>query len=141
MDVSSPSARNSFQNTDASLEASLESTRQTSSKPSMRFTQAALSGLAPFTGGASMTVLRRFDCVLASSKAKVLTEHARSKGGRVKGEALNRRLNNAAGQRFHNHSYLDFEKLKGDPDNIEKPSSATSRASRSPCRFRNSSIS
>jgi len=23
-------------------------------------------------------------------------------------------------QRFHNHSPLDFEKLKGDPDNIEK---------------------
>ena len=27
-----------------------------------------------------MTVLRRFDCVLASSKAKVLAEHARLKG-------------------------------------------------------------
>ena len=32
---------------------------------------------------------------------------------------MDRRLNNAAGQRFHNHSYLNFEKLKGDPDNIE----------------------
>ena len=29
-------------------------------------------------------------------------------------------LNKAAGQRFHNHSPLDFEKLKGDPDNIDK---------------------
>ena len=67
-----------------------------------------------------MTVLRRFDCVLASSKAKVLAEHARRKGGRVEGEALDQRLNKAAGQRFHNHSPLDFEKLKGDPDNIEK---------------------
>ena len=67
-----------------------------------------------------MTVLRRFDCVLASSKAKVLAEYAKRKGGRVKGEALDRRLNNASGQRFHNHSPLDFEKLKGDPDNIEK---------------------
>ena len=67
-----------------------------------------------------MTVLRRFDCVLASSKAKVLAEHARRKGGKVKGEALDQRLNKAAGQRFHNHSPLDFEKLKGDPDNIEK---------------------
>ncbi len=66
-----------------------------------------------------MTVLRRFDSVLASSKAKVLTEHARRKGGRLEGEALDRRLNNAAGQRFHNHSSLDFEKLKGDPDNID----------------------
>ena len=43
-------------------------------------------------------LLRRFDCVLASSKAKVLAEHARRKGGRVKGEALDRRLNKAAGQ-------------------------------------------
>ena len=66
-----------------------------------------------------MTVLRRFDCVLASSKAKVLAEHARREGGRLEGEALDRRLNNAADQRFHNHSALDFEKLKGDPDNID----------------------
>ena len=66
-----------------------------------------------------MTVLRRFDSVLASSKAKVLAEHARRKGGKLEGEALDRRLNNAAGQRFHNHSPLDFEKLKGDPDNID----------------------
>ena len=66
-----------------------------------------------------MTVLRRFDCVLASSKAKVLAEHARRKGGKLEGEALDQRLNNAAGQRFHNHSPLDFEKLKGDPDNID----------------------
>lgn len=67
-----------------------------------------------------MTVLRRFDCVLASSKPKVLAEHARLKGSKVEGEALDQRLNKAAGQRFHNHSPLDFEKLKGDPDNIEK---------------------
>ncbi len=64
-----------------------------------------------------MTVLRRFDCVLAPTKAKVLAEHQRSKD-RFKGEALDARLNKAAGQRFHNHSPLDFEKLKGDPDHI-----------------------
>jgi len=29
-------------------------------------------------------------------------------------------LNRAAGQRFHNHSPLTFEKLKGDPDHIDK---------------------
>ena len=59
MDVSSPSARNSFQNTDASLEASLESTRQTSSKPkpSMRLTQAALSGLPHSPGVRERAVL------------------------------------------------------------------------------------
>ena len=67
-----------------------------------------------------MTVLRRFDCVLAPSKARVLAEHAKRKGGKLEGAALDRRLNNAAGQRFHNHSPLDFEKLKGDPDNIER---------------------
>jgi type I restriction enzyme M protein len=65
-----------------------------------------------------MTVLRRFDCVLAPTKARVLAEHDRRKGGRLNDEALDRILNNAAGQRFHNHSPLDFEKLKGDPDHI-----------------------
>ncbi len=64
-----------------------------------------------------MTVLRRFDCVLAATKVKVLAEHERSKD-KFKGEALDARLNKAAGQRFHNHSPLDFEKLKGDPDHI-----------------------
>jgi type I restriction enzyme M protein len=64
-----------------------------------------------------MTVLRRFDCVLAPTKSKVLAEHARSKD-KFKGEALDARLNRAAGQRFHNHSPLDFEKLKGDSDHI-----------------------
>ena len=67
-----------------------------------------------------MTVLRRFDCVLASSKAQVLAEYERRKGGKVEGKALDLRLNRAAGQRFHNRSPLDFEKLKGDPDNIER---------------------
>ena len=67
-----------------------------------------------------MTVLRRFDCVLASTKAKVLAAHERRKGGKLEGDALDSALNQAAGPRFHNHSPLDFEKLKGDPDNIEK---------------------
>src|SRR6185437_8944297 len=67
-----------------------------------------------------MTVLRRFDCVLAPTKAKVLAEYEKRKGSRLEGDALDTHLNKAAGQRFHNHSPLDFEKLKGDPDNIEK---------------------
>ena len=65
-----------------------------------------------------MTVLRRFDCVLAPTKSKVLAACERRKGGKLKDEALDRMLNVAAGQRFHNHSALDFEKLKGDPDHI-----------------------
>lgn len=67
-----------------------------------------------------MTVLRRFDCVLAPTKAKVLAEFEKRKGGRLNDDALDRLLNKASGHRFHNHSQLDFEKLKGDPDNIEK---------------------
>jgi type I restriction enzyme M protein len=67
-----------------------------------------------------MTVLRRFDCVLAPTKSKVLAEYQKRKGGKLEGDALDTSLNRAAGQRFHNHSALDFERLKGDPDNIEK---------------------
>ena len=63
-----------------------------------------------------MTVLRRFDCVLGPSKAKVIAEHGRRKAT-LEGPALEARLNRAAGQRFHNRSEFDFEKLKGDPDN------------------------
>ncbi len=67
-----------------------------------------------------ITVLRRFDCVLAPTKAKVLVEYKKRKDGKLNEDALDKLLNRAAGQRFHNHSPLDFEKLKGDPDNIEK---------------------
>jgi type I restriction enzyme M protein len=68
-----------------------------------------------------MTVLRRFDCVLAGTKAKVvLGAHEKHKGGKLSGDALDTTLNKVAGQRFHNHSPLDFAKLKGDPDNIHK---------------------
>lgn len=67
-----------------------------------------------------LTVLRRFDCVLAETKAKVVAAHEKHKSGKLAGEALDTTLNKVAGQRFHNHSPLDFEKLKGDPDNINK---------------------
>lgn len=67
-----------------------------------------------------MTVLRRFDCVLAETKAKVVAAHEKHRGGKLAGDALDTTLNKVAGQRFHNRSPLDFEKLKGDPDNINK---------------------
>lgn len=67
-----------------------------------------------------MTVLRRFDCVLAATKPAVLAELARAEGSKLTGDALDAKLNKVAGQRFHNHSSLDFAKLKGDPDNINK---------------------
>src|SRR5215470_10484201 len=67
-----------------------------------------------------MTVLRRFDCVLAPTKQKVLAAYEKQKDGKLKDDALDKVLNRAAEQRFHNHSPLTFERLKGDPDNIEK---------------------
>ena len=58
-----------------------------------------------------MTVLRRFDCVLTPTKAKVLAEYDQRKGGKLEGEVLDAQLNKAAGQRLHNHSPLDFEPI------------------------------
>lgn len=66
-----------------------------------------------------MTVLRRFDCVLAPTKQDVLDKYQQCKD-RFKDEALDSMLNKAAGQRFHNRSEFTFEKLKGDPNNIDK---------------------
>src|SRR5271170_6520882 len=57
-----------------------------------------------------MTVLRRFDCVLAPTKQKVLTAYERNKSKHADA-ALDTVLSKAAGQKFHNHSPLDFNKL------------------------------
>ena len=78
-----------------------------------------------------LTVLRRFDAVLAHSKGAVLKRHAdleakNAELRRNKKEPINVDpiLNNLAKDEdgtplgFHNHSQLDFPKLKGDPDNI-----------------------
>ncbi|TLP75168.1 SAM-dependent DNA methyltransferase [Pseudomonas nitroreducens] len=69
-----------------------------------------------------LTVLRRFDAVLAPTKRVVLARYETLKG---KDPALvDRILNDVARDEegtplgFHNHSQLDFHKLKGDPDNI-----------------------
>ncbi len=52
-----------------------------------------------------LTVLRRFDCVLDSTKPKVLAEAKRLENKpNIKGDALDSMLNRATGQRFHNHS-------------------------------------
>jgi len=64
-----------------------------------------------------MTVLRRFDCVLADTKESVLKKYEQIRG-KHKGEALDTILNKTSGQKFHNHSPLDFEKMKGAPDSI-----------------------
>ncbi len=70
-----------------------------------------------------MTVLRRFDCVLEQTKDKVLAKHAQLEAsGKVKNPdaTLNKIAKDSEGRElgFHNHSSLDFQKLKGDPDNI-----------------------
>lgn len=66
-----------------------------------------------------MTILRRFDCVLAETKQAVLTKHDQIKG-KFEGEALDEMLNRISKQKFHNHSQLSFEKMKGSPDSIAK---------------------
>ncbi len=69
-----------------------------------------------------LTVLRRFDWVLAPTKQAVLNKHTELT---AKGQAnIDAILNNLAKDEdgkplgFHNHSQLDFYKLKADPDNI-----------------------
>ena len=65
-----------------------------------------------------LTVLRRFDSVLAATKYDVLTEYERIKD-KHSGEMFDKLLNRKSGHVFHNHSPLDFQKLKGDPNNIQ----------------------
>ena len=74
-----------------------------------------------------LTVLRRFDCVPAPTMSKLLAEHGKRKSGKVSGAPLDRLLNNAAGQRFHNHSPLTFEKLKRAGQHREAPRQLSQR--------------
>jgi type I restriction enzyme M protein len=61
------------------------------------------------------TVLRRLDCVLASTKSAVLTELAAREKTKVNPEPF---LLRKSGQLFFNTSPLDLKKLMGDQDNI-----------------------
>ncbi len=63
-----------------------------------------------------LTVLRRLDCVLEPTKAKVLAKAKSLKGGKVGN--IEPILNRVAKVPFHNTSRLDFQKLKGEPDKI-----------------------
>ncbi len=63
-----------------------------------------------------LTVLRRLDCVLAPTRAKVLEAAAKHKDKAP--EARERILNRVAGQQFHNTSKLDFKALTADANNI-----------------------
>jgi type I restriction enzyme M protein len=62
-----------------------------------------------------LTVLRRIDCVLASTKEKVLKANAKLKG---KLENLDPQLRRASGYAFYNTSRYDFEKLLDDAPNL-----------------------
>jgi type I restriction enzyme M protein len=63
------------------------------------------------------TVLRRLDCVLAPTKAKVLAElEAKTKAGVNPDPFLKR----SSGQSFYNSSNLDLPKLLGDQDHIKQ---------------------
>src|SRR6185369_17128408 len=62
------------------------------------------------------TVLRRLDCVLEPTKAKVLARHEKLKGTDLKSQDVV--LNKVAGVPFHNISPLDFTRLLADPNNL-----------------------
>src|SRR5438094_270033 len=62
-----------------------------------------------------LTVLRRLDCVLAPTKAKVLETQARFKG---KLDDLGGQLRKASGLAFYNTSRYDFEKLLADAPHV-----------------------
>ena len=63
-----------------------------------------------------MTVLRRLDCVLEPTKAKVLEKYEELKKKDLK--TVDPILDKTARQLFHNRSKLDFAKLLSDPDKI-----------------------
>ena len=63
-----------------------------------------------------LTVLRRLDCVLESSKGDVLKKFEQLKTTNI--ENLDPILNKTACYNFHNRSNFDFNKLIADPNNI-----------------------
>lgn len=67
-----------------------------------------------------MTVLRRFDCILEPTKEAVVKRWHTLKDGKIRNidPILNKVAGGGEDLGFHNHSELDFQRLKGDPDNI-----------------------
>ena len=63
-----------------------------------------------------MIVLRRLDCVLDPTKAKVLEEHKKLKSQSP--TYVHKMLQRAAKQAFYNTSKYDFERLKGDAEGL-----------------------
>ena len=68
-----------------------------------------------------MTVLRRFDSVLESTKLEVHDEYEKLKtkyDNDIPQSVLESKLSKITGQKFYNTSLFTFEKLKGAPDSI-----------------------
>jgi len=63
-----------------------------------------------------LTVLRRLDCVLESTKAEVLKKYEQAKTMNI--QNIDPILNKVAGYNFHNRSQFTFDKLIADPNNI-----------------------
>lgn len=63
-----------------------------------------------------MTVIRRLDCVLESTKQKVLDYLPKVEP--LKDSARDIALNKVAGFNFHNRSQFNFDKLIADPNNV-----------------------
>ncbi|MCR6106875.1 SAM-dependent DNA methyltransferase [Salipaludibacillus agaradhaerens] len=63
-----------------------------------------------------LTVLRRLDCVLEPTKEKVLNQYESLQKTNI--QNLEPILNKLTGEKFHNTSQYDFQKLKADPNNI-----------------------
>jgi type I restriction enzyme M protein len=67
-----------------------------------------------------LLVLRRFDCILAPTKQAVLAKHKELEAKNQLNDTILNRVASGAGEplRFHNHSPLNFEILKSDPQHI-----------------------
>ena len=63
-----------------------------------------------------MTVLRRLDCILKPTKAKVLDYLPKVES--LKEGAKDIALNKISGHNFHNRSSFDFDKIVADPNNV-----------------------
>ena len=66
-----------------------------------------------------LTVLRRLDCVLESTKDRVLAMHKKLvTENKYDAEAIEKIINQKLGLTFHNTSEFTFQKLLGDPDKL-----------------------
>ncbi len=63
-----------------------------------------------------LTVLRRFDCILAPTKAAVLKEHAALKG--KPDNIIRHKVSSITKHQFHNLSKLDFPRLLDDANQL-----------------------